>query len=36
MTVFENLLVARRARMATGVFGESLFVRSVREGCATA
>jgi len=31
MTVLENLLVARHARMTTGVFGEGLFLRSVRD-----
>jgi branched-chain amino acid transport system ATP-binding protein len=31
MTVLENLLVARHARMKTGVLAESLFLRSVRD-----
>jgi branched-chain amino acid transport system ATP-binding protein len=31
MTVLENLLVARHARMKTGVFTESLLLRGVRE-----
>ena len=31
MTVLENLLVARHARMKTGVFGDSLFLRGVRD-----
>src|SRR5262245_63093379 len=31
MTVLENMLVARHARMTTGVFGESLFLRNVRD-----
>jgi branched-chain amino acid transport system ATP-binding protein len=30
MTVLENLLVGRHARIRTGVFGEGLFTRSVR------
>jgi branched-chain amino acid transport system ATP-binding protein len=31
MTVLENLLVARHARMRTGVLAESVFLRSVRD-----
>ncbi len=31
MTVLENLLVARHARMKTGVLAEGLFLRSVRD-----